>query len=99
MYAAKFEEEQSAGWRKQEELLMGVNVKEIASEEEAFLVAKQFEAREERRLQLVKKLKEEDLVGLECRETVELEKLADQDGIYGLLLAKWIIRRWAEKSL
>jgi hypothetical protein len=66
-------------------------VPEITTKEEAIEVAKQFIARGEQRVELVKKLREDDMLGLECSETVQLERLSAQDAADGWRLAKWLV--------
>jgi len=63
----------------------------IKSRQEALVCALQFEGRQKRRDELYKKLKEDDMVGLECSETVMLEKLMAEDMVQGKRLAAWII--------
>jgi hypothetical protein len=63
----------------------------IVSNDEAFLVAHQFEARGDERMRLLAELAADDMLGLECAATVQLEKLLTQDAIDGQRLAKWIL--------
>jgi hypothetical protein len=64
---------------------------ELQSKEDAIEVAKGFIARGEQRAELVKKLHEEDMLGLECGDTIQLEKLTALDASEGWKLAKWLI--------
>lgn len=63
----------------------------IATQEEALIVAQQFAARGEERARLVKQLEDEDMLGLECSETAQLERLTVRDVIDGERLAQWIV--------
>lgn len=64
---------------------------EVLTRAEAVQVAKELLARGERRAELVKWLHEEDMLGLECAQTVELEKLGSLDARDGWRLAKWLV--------
>ena len=65
---------------------------DIETQEEAVQVAKEMVARDTRRTELLKKLEDEDMFGLECAETVELEKMIGLDARDGRRLAYWLSR-------
>lgn len=67
------------------------NVPRINTRDEAVQVAKELLARGERRAELVKWLHDEDMLGLECSQTVELEKMGSQDAADGWRLAMWVV--------
>jgi hypothetical protein len=69
------------------------NDNDIASHEEAVQVAKEMVARDERRTELLKWLEDEDMFGLECSQTVELEKMIGLDARDGRRLAHWLASR------
>lgn len=64
---------------------------EITSREEALEVAEAFMERSKLQKQLIEKLQEDDMIGLECSETVQLERLVHEDSRDGWRLAKWML--------
>jgi hypothetical protein len=63
------------------------------TDHEALEMARAFQAREQRRTQLLEYLRASDMIGLECPETVELEQLHCHDARDGRRLAAWIARK------
>jgi len=64
----------------------------IESKEQAVAVAHQVIARVREVNTLVKKLQDEDMLGLECAETVQLERLSAKNAAAALVLAEWIVK-------
>jgi hypothetical protein len=65
---------------------------DIETQEEAVQVAKEMVARDARRTELLKFLEDEDMFGLECSQTVELEQMIGLDARDGRRLAYWLSR-------
>lgn len=62
------------------------------SKEEAVAVARAVIARSQEMDALAKKLDADDMLGLECSETVRLEKLAAQNAAAARVLAAWVVK-------
>lgn len=65
---------------------------ELKSLEEALEVARAFMERSELQKKLIEKLREDDMIGLECSETVQLERLVGEDARAGWQLANWLLK-------
>jgi hypothetical protein len=61
------------------------------SKEEAVTVARAVLARSQEMDALAKKLSDDDMVGLECSETVQLERLAAANAAAARMLAAWVV--------
>lgn len=66
-------------------------LEDIKTRDEALQIAKAFIERGEKRAELVQWLHDEDMMGLECAQAVQLERLAAEDAAAGWKLAKWLI--------
>lgn len=64
----------------------------IESKEDAALVARRVIERAEEMDAIVEKLEADDMIGLECRETVQLEKLSAENASAARVLAEWIVK-------
>jgi len=64
----------------------------IGSKEEAVAVARGVIDRQQKMIALHAKLKEEDMVGLECGETVQIERLSAENAGAAISLAEWIVK-------
>ncbi len=64
----------------------------IESKEDAVHVARRVIARSQEMDALVRKLEDEDMIGLECAETVKLEKLSAENASSARALAEWIVK-------
>jgi hypothetical protein len=64
----------------------------VKSKDEAVAAAHQVLARCREMEVLAKKLNEDDMLGLECAETVQLEKLSSQNAAAARALADWIVK-------
>jgi len=64
----------------------------VKSKEEAVVAARQVLDRARQMEALAKKLNDDDMLGLECAETVQLEKLSGQNAAAARALADWIVK-------
>jgi hypothetical protein len=67
----------------------------IESKEDAVHVARRIVDRAREMDDLVEKLASEDMIGLECAETVKLEKLSAENASAGHALAEWVVKEFA----
>lgn len=67
----------------------------IESKEDAVHVARRVIERSNAMDALVEKLAAEDMIGLECAETVKLEKLSAENASAARVLAEWIVKEHA----
>ena len=64
----------------------------VESREDAVIVARRVIERSQEMDALVEKLEDEDMLGLECAETVKLEKLSAENASAARVLAAWIVK-------
>ena len=62
------------------------------TKEEAVAVARAVIARSQTMDALAKKLSDDDMLGLECGETVQLERLAAENAAAARVLAAWVVQ-------
>ena len=64
----------------------------VKSKDEAVTAARQVIARAQQMEELARKLNDDDMLGLECAETVQLEKLSGQNAAAARAIAEWIVK-------